>query len=169
MKALLCTLMLATLGVAAAKADPIAITFDQPNQTALPGQTVQFFGTITNLTDATVYLNNDDINLYGLSLATNDQFFNTVPISLAPGGSSGDIDLFDVAVSAPLLDAPGTFTGDYTLFGGADGNAQDSLGSTGISVTTKAPTPEPSTVYLLLTGTLGTLVPISRRWRARAA
>jgi len=158
MKALLCILIFATLGSVAAKADGITLTLDQANPTASAGGTLQFFGTITNDTDTTLFLNNDDLTLAGLSLTTTDQFFNTVPISLAPegqaGDSSGDIELFDVSVSDPLLDATGVYAGTYTLFGGADGSAQDNLGSTSFSVTTVFPVPEPSTLYLLLSGML---------------
>jgi hypothetical protein len=153
-QALLCTLVLATLGTAVAKADDITITLDQAAPTASAGDTLQFFGTITNDTGTTLYLNYDDLTLNGLSLTTTDQFFNTVPISLAPGGNSGDIELFDVTVSDPLLDAPGTYSGAYTLSGGADGGAQDTLGTATFSVTTLAPAPEPSSLYLLLTGIL---------------
>jgi hypothetical protein len=153
-KALFCTLILATLGTAAAKADEVTIALDQPSQSASAGDTLQFFGTITNDTDTTLYLNSDDLTLPGLSLTTTDQFFNTVPALLAPDGTSGDIELFDVTVSDPLFDSAGTYTGAYTLIGGADGNAQDNLGTATFSVTTLAATPEPSSLYLLLTGLL---------------
>ena len=136
-QALLCTLVLATLGSVAAKADDITITLDQATQTASAGDTLQFFGTITNDTDTTLYLNNDDLTLNGLSLTLTDDFFNT-PISLAPegqaGDNSGDIELFDVTVSDPLLDAAGTYTGAYTLLGGTDGGSR----------TSSAPPPSPS-------------------------
>src|ERR1700683_202171 len=89
MKTLLCTLMLAILSVAAARADILTISLDQPDQTGSPGGTLQFFGTITNDSDATVFLNSDDLTLDGLSLAITDQFFNTVPISLAANGDPG--------------------------------------------------------------------------------
>ncbi|MGD0445997.1 MAG: hypothetical protein ABSA39_18840 [Edaphobacter sp.] len=161
MKTLLCTLILATLATAAAKADTITVTFDQANQTATPGETLQFFGTITNDSADTIFLNSDDPDLNGLSLTVDDQFFNTVPVSLAPGESSGDIELFDVSVSNPLVDAPGTFSGAYTLFGGADGNAQDNLGTEDFSVTTNSPVPEPAPVLLLLTGALAACIPLS--------
>ena len=132
MKNLLCTLMLATLTAAAAQASTLTIAFDQPDQIGMPGQTLQFFGTITNTSANTVFLNNDDLNPTGLSLTANDLFFANVPVFLAPSGqagdSSGDIELFDIAVSAPPLDAPATYPGTYDLVGGADGNAQDILG-----------------------------------------
>jgi hypothetical protein len=154
MKTLLCTLVLATLGTAVAKADDVTITLDLANQSIIPGQAIQFFGTITNDTETTIYLNSDDLNLAGASLSTTDQFFNTVPISLAPGANSGDIELFDVTASDPLLDTPGVYDGVYTLFGGTDGNAQDNLGQVEFSVDTAAPSavPEPSSIYLLISG-----------------
>jgi hypothetical protein len=158
MKALLCGLIFATLGSATAKADSLTITLDRTNPTAFADDTLQFFGTITNDTDTTLFLNNDDLNIGGLSLTTTDQFFNTVPFTLAPegqaGDSSGDIELFDMSVSDPLLDAAGVYAGTYTLFGGPNGNAQDNLGSTSFSVTTVSPVPEPSTLCLLLSGML---------------
>jgi hypothetical protein len=151
-KAVFCVLILATLASVSAKADEVTITIDQPSQTASAGATLQFFGTITNDTDSTLYLNSDDLTLPGLSLTTTDQFFNTVPNALAPDGSSGDIELFDVTVSNPLLDPAGTYSGTYNLTGGPDGNAQDNLGTATFSVTTV--TPEPPSLYLLLTGIL---------------
>jgi hypothetical protein len=168
MKTLLCALFLATLGTAAAKADSITVTFDQPNQNALPGATVQFFGTIFNNTASTIFLNSDDLNINGLSFAVNDQFFSTVPFSLAAGANSGDIELFDVTVSNPLSDSAGKYTGLYDLIGGADGNAQDVLeNSATFSVNTApvtSPVPEPSTLCLLLTGA-SALLPITKRLR----
>jgi hypothetical protein len=172
MKTLLCTLMFASLATAAARADSVSITFSQPNQTTTPGQTLEFFGTITNLTGNTIFLNADDLDLAGQSFTTNDQFFNTVPISLAPSGQSGSssglIELFDVTVSNPLLNPFGKYSGVYTLFGGNDGGAgtaQDNLGSANFSV---SPVPEPSTIYLLLGAIPATWLPLSRKLRARA-
>jgi hypothetical protein len=147
MKKLLCTLALGMLTVAA-KADSVTITFDQPNQVGPSGQTLEFFGTITNNSGDTIFLNGDSPNMSGSSFSIIDLFFNT-PISLAPGETSSDVELFDVAVSSPLLDPIGTYLGTYTLLGGADGDAQDNLGTSTFSVTT---VPEPSSIYLLLGG-----------------
>ncbi len=169
MKTLLCALILATLGTTAAKADTITITFDQPNQTASAGGTLQFFGIITNDTNETVYLNSDDLNLKGRSLTPNDLFLSNVPFTLDPGANSGDIELFDVTVSSSLLDAPGTYSGTYNLVGGTEGDAQDNLSSANFSVKTTNPTPEPASIYLLFSGALATLVPVSRRVRKLAS
>jgi hypothetical protein len=168
MKTVLCTLMLATLSALSAKAD-VTIVFDQPDQIGSPGETLQFFGTITNDdSENRVFLNSDDLTLNGLSLTTDDLFFANVPASLAAGESSGDIELFDVLVSNPLVDAPGMYQGSYTLFGGNDGgtdSAADNLGSANFSVTT---VPEPYSIFLLLSVVLATLIPIARTARKRA-
>lgn len=140
----ICTLFIAALCGLPVHADTVVIAFDQPNQYATSGATLQFFGSITNLTSLTVFLNGDGLSLDGSpDLSTNDLFFTTVPISLGPGATSGDIELFDVIVSSPLTNPPATYAGTYTLFGGADGNAQDNLGSASFSVAA----PEPLTFY----------------------
>ncbi len=168
-KTLLCTLMLATLGTVAAKADSVTISFDQPVQSASAGDTLEFFGTITNNSSSTIFLNGDTVTLDGLSFTINDQFFSTVPFSLDPGTSSGDIELFDVTVSDPLADPGALYSGFYTLTGGAAGDAQDVLGSESFAVDTTAastsPVPEPSSIYLLLSGGLAALAPVARRMR----
>jgi hypothetical protein len=177
MKTLLCTLVLATLGTAVAQADTFTITFDQPNQTIVAGQTIEVFGTITNNSSDTIYLNSDDITLNGASFTLNDQFSNT-PFFLTPSGqlgsSSGDIELFDITASSPLVDSLGKYTGTYDLVGGNDGGnftAQDLLGTSNFSVSTEAavaPVPEPSSIYLMLGGLSTALFPLAKKLRARA-
>jgi hypothetical protein len=156
MKALFCALLLAAFGVAAANADDVSIMLDQPDQSGSPGDTLQFFGTITNNTGDTVFLDSDDFSLAGLSLTFLDDFGN-VPISLDPGETSADIELFDIGISDPLLDATGKYPGAYFLL--EDSNL---IGSADFSVTT---TPEPSLTFLLL-GVSGALL-FGARVRAR--
>jgi hypothetical protein len=154
MKTLLRTLILATIGAALAAASSLTISFDQPDQTAMPGQLLQFFGTITNASANPIFIDSDDPNLSGASLAFLDMFFANVPGVLAPSGqpgdSTGDINLFDIDVIAPLRDAPGSYLGLYTLVGGSEPGDQDILGMAGFTVTTV--TPEPSAIYLLVIG-----------------
>jgi hypothetical protein len=157
MKTLLNVLVLGALATAGAWGG-IVVTLDDPSQTGHPGQTLQFFGVISNNGDDTVFMNGDDLTLAGLSFTTNDLFFTTVPLSLDGGSSSDHIELFDVTVSDPLLDSPAKYLGSYTLLGGADAptdtdpGSQDNLASANFDVTTGSGatgTPEPSTGSLL--------------------
>ena len=163
MKTLFNILILSALATMAASAG-IIVTFDLPSQTGHPGDTLQFFGVISNTGNDTVFLNGDSPNLQGLSLTLNDQFFNTVPFSLDGGSSSGHIELFDVVVSNPLLDQPAKYLGSYTLLGGAtpptdaDSGSQDYLASANFDVTTvrgEAAVPEPGSWLLLGTALAG--------------
>jgi hypothetical protein len=151
MKTLLNILILGALATAVAWGG-IVVTLDDPSQTGHPGQTLQFFGVISNNGDDTVFMNGDSLTLAGLSFTITDQFFATVPVSLDGNTSSGDIDLFDVTVSNPLLDPPGKYLGSYGLIGGVDDTASDNLASANFDVTTGSGatgTPEPSTGLLL--------------------
>jgi hypothetical protein len=101
----------------------------------------------------------------GLSLTATDWFYTNAPISVDAGQMSVDVELFDISASSPLLDALGTYSGRYTVIGGADGDAQDNLSIAGFSITT---VPEPSSIVLMISGLSGALVSISRRLRSRA-
>jgi hypothetical protein len=132
-------------------------TFDDPDQNGAPGSTVQFFGTIINVGSDTIFLNGDELNLAAptTDFTITDLFFANAPLSLNAGDSSGLIELFDVTVNNPFPDLPTSYTGSWTITGGADGNAQDILDQESFSVTvTPEPqtTAEPQTSLLLLTG-----------------
>jgi len=143
------------VGALAARAD-IIITLDDPNQTGNPGQTLSFYGTISNNSTDTnpadaIYLNEDGVTL-GLSspgYTWIDDLANT-PADLIGGQSSGDIELFDIVLTDPQSDPFGNYSGTYTLLGGADGGAdtaQDFLAQAGFTITTVAP--EPGTFAML--------------------
>ena len=179
MKTFMNLLALAALVAAGARAD-IVITLDDPNQTGNPGETLNFFGTITNTSSDTdpadaIYLNGDSLNLALTDATINDNFFAAdFPISLAGGQSSGDIDLFDVVLADPESDPFGSYSGTYGLLGGMDGGAQtaqDNLAQVSFSVDVEpasAPAvPEPSTL-VLLGAELALLAFMDRLIRARA-
>ena len=169
MKTLLRILILGALATAGAWGG-IVITFDAPSQTGHPGDTLNFFGVISNTGSDIVFLNGDPLTLAGLSFTITDQFFTTVPVSLDGNTSSGDIDLFDVTVSNPLLDPPAKYLGSYGLIGGVDGDASDNLASANFDVTTEpsgTAVPEPGSWLLLGTAVAG--FGAARRPRGRRA
>jgi hypothetical protein len=164
MKTLINLLALTMLAAAGAQAGDITITLDDPNQTGNPGETLNFFGTITNndpdTGEAAIYLNSDSPDFVGPDDATfDDNFFASYfPISLAPEATSGDVDLFDIVLADPETDSFGPYPGStYTLLGGMDGGldtAQDNLAQVSFSVDLEpsSATPEPATLALLGTG-----------------
>jgi hypothetical protein len=168
----LALILLTGLVCAPAKGDMLfTTTLDSPVQSGSPGDFLQFFGTITNndttLSDPAVYLNSDNFSLTGFNYATDvtDDFANT-PISLGPGASSGDIELFDITIPNPFTDpciASVTCGGTYQIFGGADGGAgtaDDLLGTANFTVDVQEPSgvPEPSSAVLLSSALLLLLV-----------
>jgi hypothetical protein len=145
-----------------ANADTVDLTLAAPDVTVLQGTTlVQYFGTIVNpsATD-TVYLNSDSSGLSSSDLSLDDTPFALFgPTSLAPGASSGLIELFDLDLPANLT--PGTYTGFFSLLGGADCGsftAFDDIADADFSVTVNAPvsnTPEPRSLIFLAAGLAG--------------
>lgn len=146
MKTLLYLMASLALAAGGARADDIQISFDFAFQTGIPGEELIFTGTITNNGADTVFLNGDSLNPSGDSFVVTDQFYNTVPISLDAGQSSGDIELFDVTPNSHFTDTYGSFPGTYSLIGGVDGNAQDVLTLTDFTVDV-APEPPPSILF----------------------
>ncbi|MGD0295567.1 MAG: hypothetical protein ABSE86_00540 [Bryobacteraceae bacterium] len=90
------------LGCAMARADVIDIAFDHSSETGSPGDTLRFFGTLTNPGSDTVFLNSDSLNLSGFPLSSITDLFANTPLSLAGGAHTGDIELFDVAIPSVL-------------------------------------------------------------------
>lgn len=164
----LIVLALALSAVASANAGVI-ITLDTPHQSAGAGSTLEFFGTITNADLAnSVFLNEDSLTVTAANgdFTVTDQFFSNIPVSLAAGGNSGDIELFDVTITSPFPDTFKTYTGTYQLLGGIDGDAQNVLGGTSFTVTALAP--EPLTTFLLGSG-LAAIGLLRRKQRAAIA
>jgi hypothetical protein len=155
------TLTLAALAIPA-HASTITISLVDPNQIAAVGQTIEYYGVLTNNTGSTVNLDGDDLILNAPGITLTDDFNNNVPFSLAPdgqtGSSSGVIELFDVTLSSGFS---GTNLGTYDIVGDTGGNASV-VGNTTFSV---AQTPEPASIFLLLTGLPVALLPLRKRLR----
>jgi hypothetical protein len=151
LKLTLAVAALLTIGLSSAAAYADTLTFTLSNPT---GYVVHTGGSLTY--DATVsapasngapvFLNGDSFNVTAPITLNDSDFFNDFPLSLAPGTSfTGDLFVLTVPPGTPF----GTFLGTFTLLGGADSGASDTLGTVNFSLMT---TPEPSSIVLLLTG-----------------
>lgn len=148
---LIVLLSLASLG---SSASSIQITLSAPDQMGSPGQTLQFFGVLTDTTSdpKPIYLNSDSftfsLNASDYTLTDN---FASLPLSLSAGQSSGALDLFDITLANTAL--AGIYHGAYGLVGGEDGGTgtgMNNLGQASFSATvTTATVPEPGTTALL--------------------
>jgi len=141
----------------AARADSISIILDSPFQSAMNGDTLTFFATVTDtdaLGSAPIYLNGDAQTLAS-PLSLNDSGFSSNFPSLMTPGESIYGELFSVLV--PVGTSTGSYAGIFVLQGGSDAAAQLTLGSAVFNVdatSTPMVTPEPSTLLLLATGLL---------------
>jgi hypothetical protein len=155
----LALILLTGLVCAPAKATTIlTIALDSPTLTGSPGDVLQFFGTITNTTNADVYLNADNFSLTGFDPSDIDDspFFANTPAFLGPSptGTTGDIELFDVTIPNPFTDpcvAAMDCGGTFQILGGDDGNAQNVVGTAYFTVNVQQASgvPEPVPAELM--------------------
>lgn len=96
----LLTIALAILPGTVCRAASIAINFDAPTLIAEPGQTVNFSGTLTNLTPFVVDLNGCAASISGFTTDDCALFFANAPFTLNPNETSFDFDMFSVTVDS---------------------------------------------------------------------
>jgi hypothetical protein len=160
MKYALFAVVLASGGaLSIAHADTVSVTLTPSTETGAAGDTVTYAATIAAplSNGAAVYLNNETLDLNGLSGAAADgtDLFLNFPFDLNPGDSASG-DLFTVML--PAVAAPGSYTGDFILQGGGDLSAEDTLATVPFTLDVTgavSPVPEPSTWTLLAVGLLG--------------
>jgi hypothetical protein len=157
-------LLIAVASVGAARADA-RLTFSPSTMSLAPGGTVVFDGTLTNTGGDLLYLNGDQFNLPYPDLSVDDSpFIFNGPLSLPPGDSWTGA-FIDVTADNSISD--GSYSGSYTILGGTDPNAFDSLATAdfGVNVGEATATPEPNAFLLLATGAMLLAVASSRKSR----
>ncbi len=132
----------------------ITIAFVPSVLNAVPGQTITFRGTITNLETVNVDLNGCDITLPG-QFTTNcsGSFLTFSPLSLLPNQTSLVFDMFTVTVNTPYTGLLGlqpagllTVKGGLEIGGVYDSNTQNVLGQQSFAVNV---VPEPGSAVLV--------------------
>lgn len=113
------------------------------------GSIVSFAGTLTNTSGSTVYINGDDMGIPGLTW-DETPFALNAPLSL-DNGMSYTGTLFTVTVDPTV--APETYSGSFTVLGGADQSTFNEVATQPFQVTVLPPStavPEPSPILLLV-------------------
>jgi hypothetical protein len=155
MKKIISMLALATAAAFAARAGVLDLSLDSATLSGAAGSVLQFSGTLTNTTDAVLWLNGDDFNLTTLDPSAFDDspFYTNTPTGfLAANGNTGDIGLFNITIFGSF--APGKYNGSFTVIGGAGADSQDILGTANFTAQVLPPSgvPESSTLPLLGAG-----------------
>ena len=151
---------LLTCGITA-RAGSLSFTIDVAAQQAVPGDTLTFFGTVSNSSESLIYLMGDSATAdAGLSV-DDSPFYNNFPPVLNPGEVLTK-EVFSLVVSPGT--SAGVYAGMFEILGGSDGNAQDMLGAQGFTVNVaESVVPEPSSLLLLLSCLAGLAGPVRRR------
>jgi hypothetical protein len=140
-----------------ARATTLFISISPDTVTGSPGDTLQFFGTLTNTTAATVFVSGDTFVFS--SGTVDDSPFLLGPVSLGPNEISSSFEMFDVTIPVDL--APGTYDGTFNVEGGPDSNADDLLGAATFHVEVDGTAvPEPTSAALVLFGAAVLLWPL---------
>jgi hypothetical protein len=139
-----------------ARGAAITLSFQDASPQGTPGQTLQFFATLSNLTGSEQFLGS--LNASGLTpdfVVDTNPFLLNAPLSLQSNEVSGLFNLMTITI--PDVISPGTFNGSVVLLGGLTADAQDVLGSADFSVQVTpaaVTTPEPSSSLLMGAGVL---------------
>lgn len=155
------TLLSFTLFALLANASTIDITLSNASQNGSPGDTLAFFGILTNTTGATVYLNSASTTSVSADLNLDvTPFFLNAPLSLLPNEATSSIELFDITIGPAAVLGP--YLGNaFSIQGGVDDMSFDPLGDASADVTVGASAvPEPASTLLVAAGLL---IAISRR------
>lgn len=152
-------------------AGPLLIVFDNSTLSGAPGDTLLFSGVLANSGTDPFFLNSPGVSGLDPSFIPDlTPFFLSTPLSIdpGPGGILSGVEFFDVTI--PAGQVSGDYFGEFTIVGGADGDAQDIFSTAQFTVSvTNAQTqvPEPG-AGLLVSGALLALW-LGRRLRRKGA
>jgi hypothetical protein len=142
-------LIIAVASAGAARADAV-LTFTPSTLSVVAGGTVEFTGTLTNTGDTDLYLNSDSFILPFADLTVDDSpFFFDGPTFLLAGDSFTGA-FIDVTADATILS--GSYSGTFTIQGGADSSTFDDIASVDYTVDVGSPVPEPNSFLLMAAG-----------------
>lgn len=149
------------LSAASAFSAPLTITFGSSMLPAARGQTVTFTATVLNTTSAPIFLNGDSLNVTPPLIANDTKFLLNFPLSLA-AGAMVTAPAFDISV--PSTAQSGLYSGEFDILGGANANAQTTVGTATFAVS--VPVPEPGTFGSVIAGVAGVMWLFRRKRRA---
>ena len=130
--------------VALVQADTaLTVNINPSTQVGGAGGVVPFFGTLHNNTTDTVFVNGDSFTFDIAGALDDSPFLPNAPISIDAGVTTTSFEFF--AITVPQGVTFGVFNGQFTVLGGADGNAQDNLGQASFALSV----PEPGGAGLL--------------------
>ncbi len=141
----LCTLLFTAFACHGAT---ISIAFTTQAFNGLPGTQLVLDASLANTTPNTVFLNGASVTLDGFPSGSVDSspfLINAPWPSFDPLGVSGPFAF--LVVTIPQNQAPGLYSGIFTVQGGADDQTFDDLGNASFTVSV---VPEPPSALLLL-------------------
>jgi hypothetical protein len=147
-------LLMLMAGVSQLHAGSLLVLLSSPAQTGAPGATLQYLGTMTNVSATdTIFLNSITSTSASSNLTIDvGPFFVNAPLSLGPGDVTSPFEIFDVAIDPATPD--GLISGStVSIQGGADAATFDDLADVNFDVQVSSPSaavPEPSLTWLVL-------------------
>jgi len=131
-----------------------------------PGDMLQFFGSVSNFTGATLFINSNSFTFVIAGAVDDTPFLTNAPLSLSVLESAGPFEFLDVMI--PLLQAPGSYAGVFTVLGGATDTDSFNLGQASFNVVVNGTAaPEPGSMVLVTLGMVAAW--LARRNRLRRA
>ncbi len=145
---------LAVLAAPVLRADTLSASLANDTLTTTAGSTVTFQVNLSNGSSSDTFLNSDEFITSSPLISVDDSpyFSFAFPGVISAGGFAGPLDLFNIIVDPTAV--PGSYTGTFTMLGGAGLGSLNDLADLNFTVDVTSPTnvPEPGTLATLLFG-----------------